>query len=54
MGNPLKFPISARHCSVLNVFIPKYEQPSYMNQYNDESKSDDYSRRSVGYKFMLS
>ena len=28
---PLKFPISARHCSMLTGVIPYNKQPSYMN-----------------------
>ena len=37
----LRVPISAHHCSKLTGIIPKYEQPFYINQYDNESKNDN-------------
>ena len=43
LKHALKFPISARHFSMLIGIIPKNEQPSLTNQCNNERKSDNYN-----------
>lgn len=41
LKHPLKFPISVRHFAMLIGIIPKNEQPSLINQCNNERKSDN-------------
>ena len=41
--HPLKSPIFACHCSMSTDIIPQYKQPSYVNQYNNKTKSVDYN-----------